>query len=257
MDELSVAKLTITLFGGLLAGVINTLAGNGSAVTLTILTEVLGLPGTLANGTNRIGIALQTLTSTFTFRREGVFSFRKHLKPIIITFSGAVVGLSLALLVSDESFMRIFRFLMVAMLLVLLVKPSRWIYPHKEGRPWPKPILWTSLFFLGIYGGFIQMGMGIFFLALIVLGAKYSLLEANALKVAVVGVYTLLGLVLFQSQGLIHWQYGLMLGLGQTLGGWGTARFASRYEKINILVYWFLVLIVILSLLSLFDILQI
>ena len=40
---------------------------------------------------------------------------------------------------------------------------------------------------LGFYGGFIQMGMGIFFLAAMVLGARYSIIDGNAVKIVVVG----------------------------------------------------------------------
>ena len=51
-------QYVIVISGGILAGIINTLAGNGSAITLTILSEMMGLPGNIANATNRIGIVV-------------------------------------------------------------------------------------------------------------------------------------------------------------------------------------------------------
>ena len=51
--ELEYYHYIIAIVGSALAGAINTLAGNGSAITLTILTELLGLPGNMANGTNK------------------------------------------------------------------------------------------------------------------------------------------------------------------------------------------------------------
>jgi len=61
--------------GGFAAGVINTLAGGGSLITVGLLV-FLGLPGTLANGTNRIGVLVQNLTSAWRFRAEGVPGLR-------------------------------------------------------------------------------------------------------------------------------------------------------------------------------------
>ena len=57
MDGLSPAGIAGLLAGGLLAGVLNTLAGGGSLLTVPLLV-LLGLPGTVANGTNRIGVLL-------------------------------------------------------------------------------------------------------------------------------------------------------------------------------------------------------
>ena len=48
--------MIIAVAGAFAAGVINALAGNGSVITLTILTELIGLPGNVANGTNRVGV---------------------------------------------------------------------------------------------------------------------------------------------------------------------------------------------------------
>ena len=61
----------IAIVGAFVAGAINTLAGNGSAITLTILTELLGLPGTVANGTNRVGVLTQSLAGSWAFYRKG------------------------------------------------------------------------------------------------------------------------------------------------------------------------------------------
>ena len=56
-------EILVLLAGGLIAGVVNTLAGGGSLLTVPILV-LIGLPGTIANGTNRIGILVQCLVAT-------------------------------------------------------------------------------------------------------------------------------------------------------------------------------------------------
>lgn len=246
-------QIIIAIGGGLIAGIINTLAGNGSAITLSILTEVLGVPGNIANGTNRIGIALQTLSSSYTFQRGGVLDWKAHKRPVILISSGALIGVLTALWVSNEQFMFVFRYLIVLMFFLLLIRPSRWIKPKESGDPWPRYIIWPALILLGFYGGFIQMGMGIFFLAIAVLGAKYTLLEANAIKVLVVAIYTVPAILLFQSQGRIEWIFGLTIGIGQLIGGIYTAKYAVKYPGINKLAYYALILAVVLAMGSLFG----
>ena len=83
---------------GLLAGLINTLAGNGSVFTLSLLLFT-GMPAGLANGTNRVGGFVQCLVSVITFRKAD--KFKPLLKvvqplchdvlPIIKTFTGFVL----------------------------------------------------------------------------------------------------------------------------------------------------------------------
>ncbi|NBB89044.1 MAG: TSUP family transporter [Bacteroidetes bacterium] len=248
-------QIIIAIVGGFLAGVINTLAGNGSAITLSILTEVMGLPGNVANGTNRIGIAFQTFISSYTFHKGGVLRIENQWRPIALVTLGAILGIGTAVYVSNDQFMFVFKYLVLLMFLLLLIHPRRWIAVEPEGKSWPKPILYGGLLLLGFYGGFIQMGMGLFFLAIAVLGARYTLLQANALKVMVVALYTLFAIVIFAWQGRVDWTIGLTLGVGQLFGGWITTRYAVRYPSINKVAYVLLLVAVGLAILSLFDVL--
>ena len=68
------------------------------------------------------------------------------------------------------------------------------------------------------YGGFLQAGIGIFLLAALVLGVGTDLLEGNALKVMVVGIYTAVALMLFVGWNQVHWEIGLALALGNMIG---------------------------------------
>ena len=97
------------------------------------------------------------------------------------------------------------------------------------------------------------MGMGIFFLAIAVLGARMTLLKANVIKVMAVGIYTVPAIVLFALDGKVHWIYGATIGIGQLVGGWLTARYAVKFPKINTYAYYALLIAVVLSLLSLFN----
>ncbi len=242
----------IVIIGGLAAGFINTLAGNGSAITLTILTEVVGLPGNLANGTNRVGVMANSVMASWVFHKNGKLKLDRGLPYIIPTVIGAMIGAIVAVMVSNEQFRIVFRFLMLMMLVVILVRPKRWLGETDTSMK-PNLLITIPLFLaLGFYGGFIQMGMGIFFLAAMVLGARFSIIESNGIKVFVVMLYTIVVLAIFQWKGLIDWKLGLLLAIGQMIGGWLAATFASRYPKADFYAYVLVVIVVIFAVIKMF-----
>lgn len=254
MIEFSLFHAFVATLGGFVAGCINTLAGNGSAITLTILTELIGLPGNVANGTNRLGVWTQSTASTWAFYRNGRLDLRHSRGYIVLTTVGALAGIYVATMVSNEQFRQVFRFLMVFMLLVILIKPKRWLRETDTSRT-ASPWLAVPLFLLlGFYGGFIQMGMGVFFLAVMVLVAHYNIIDANAVKAAVIALYTLFAVLIFAAQGYFDWRYGLALAAGQTIGGYVTARYAAQHPAAGTWAYRLLVVVVLLAIASLFGI---
>lgn len=244
----------IAIIGGFAAGVINTLAGSGSAITLTILTELLGLPGNLANGTNRVGVLTAGIAGSFAFYKNKKLDILKSRYYTIPTLVGAVIGILVAVWVSNEQFRMVFQYLMILMLFVILIKPKRWLQETNDQKK-TSPLIVIPLFLvLGFYGGFIQMGMGVFYLASMVLIGGYNIIDGNAVKTFIVMAYTLVGIAIFQYKGLIDWQLGGILAIGQTAGGWLTATYASRYRNAGIWAYRLLVLVVIWAILKLFHV---
>ncbi|MFK8100943.1 MAG: sulfite exporter TauE/SafE family protein [Saprospiraceae bacterium] len=242
----------IVIVGGFLAGCINTLAGNGSAITLTILTEVIGLSGNVANGTNRIGIFFQSFTGSVAFYRNGKFDLKKNWHYIVIMMLGALFGVYVAIQVDNAQFKSVFKVLIVLMLIVTLVNPKRWL---KETDQDFQLSLWIAapvLFALGFYGGFIQMGMGVFMLAFMVLVAKYSIIESNVIKLIAVGLYTIIIIAVFQWKGLVDWHVGLTMAVGQSIGGWVTANKASRYPQANLWAYRLLIFVIFAAIIKMF-----
>lgn len=242
----------IAILGALIAGGINTLAGNGSAITLTILTEILGLPPNVANGTNRIGIFTQSAITSVVFFKNGKLNVKRNQKYIYPILIGAIAGGVLAVNVSNEQFKAVFKFMMVFMLLAVLVKPKRWLRLTDENFK-PKWYFYLPvLLALGFYGGFIQMGMGIFFLIVMVLGIRVNIIESNAIKGFVIGLYTLLLIALFHYKGMIDWKLGGIMAIGQTLGGYLTAKFASQHKKADQIAYYVLIVVLVLAVGKLF-----
>lgn len=236
----------IAIGGGFLAGVINTLAGSGSAITMSILMLLFQLPENVANGTNRIGVLVQSIVGTATFYKEGKLP-SKNLKAFVIpTIIGAMLGVWCAIVLPNKDFRLVFTIMIVAMLGVVLVKPKRWILETPQAG---KVTWYTIPLFLaiGFYGGFIQMGVGILLLAGLVLGAKYNMIEANGIKLLIVCLYTILAMAIFAWQGLIDWRIGGIIAIGQAVGGWVAARFATRNKQAAVWAHRLLVLVILWS----------
>ena len=210
--------LVLLFVAGLAAGTLNVIAGGGSLLTIPVLIFV-GVPPTVANGTNRVAILAQNVGATWAFQRRRLLDgawLRPALVPALL---GAIVGAFLATRVSDELFQRILAGVMVGAALWMLLRAPK----SAEFGPTPPPeggrrvLLAVAWFFMGVYGGFIQAGLGFVILALLS-GAGLDLVRANAVKAALVLAYTPLALGLFAAQGLVDWGLGLALALGTLTG---------------------------------------
>ena len=202
---------------GFIAAVINVIAAGGSFITLPLLL-FLGLPAAVANGTNRVGVLAQNISAVVGFHRHRVLPVNWALKVSVPAVLGASIGVWAALNIPDLAFRRILSIVMLVMTLGTLVHKSMKGAPRAEPqRPWH----WTMLigFFLtGLYGGFLQAGVGFLLLAVTSL-AGLDLVRGNAVKVFTVMLLTTLSLVVFAGTGYVDWPAGIALGLGNLLGG--------------------------------------
>jgi uncharacterized membrane protein YfcA len=212
---------------GIIAGFINTVAGSGSLLTLPLL-MFLGLPANVANGTNRIGILLHNIVGTVTFRQHKMLNFREGLRMGIPATFGSLIGAQVAINLNEAVMTRTIGGLLVIMFFLILFNPDRWI-KSREGHPPVSRWIQIIIFFLiGIYGGFIQAGVGFFLLAGLVLGAGLDLVKANALKVFIVLLYTPFALLVFMFNDQVNYKLGLILAAGNMIGAFLGAKYAVR-----------------------------
>jgi uncharacterized membrane protein YfcA len=224
---------------GLLAGLVNTLAGNGSVFTLSLLLFT-GMPAGLANGTNRVGAFVQCLVSVLTFRKSEKFKplLKESLWLMIPTILGTVIGANSAIQVSDEILTKVIGYLMI----------------ETANRKDNKSVLNFILFFaIGWYAGFIQMGMGILFLASLVLLSKYSIIDANFIKIIICTALLFPALLIFVYNDQVEWLPAISLTIGQALGGWLATKFALENENATIWVRRVLIVMISLAIIKLFN----
>lgn len=218
-------RLLPLLGAGLLAGFINVLAGGGSLLTLPTLL-FLGMPASVANATNRIGLVAQNVTATAIFHRRGRLDLGLTLRLALLAIPGAALGAIVALEVSDTLFRRILAGILLVALYGILRGSS-----GREERVLPIPHPWglgLSFVAMGFYAGFIQAGLGFLLIAALTGLGGLDLIRSNAVKVAVVLLLQLLSLAIFQRAGQVDWTAGVVLAAGTMTGGWLGAHWQMR-----------------------------
>jgi len=245
-------EVVVLVVAGILVGFINTLAGGGSVISLSILI-MLGLPATVANGTNRIAIGLQNLAAVSSFKQQKVLEWKKSVYLAIPTLLGSLAGAEIAVDINEKVFEVAIGIIMIIMLIFILFKPQNYIYGKAEIRE--KKLHWKNyiiFFFIGIYAGFIHMGVGYFLLAGIVLGAGFDLVKSNAIKVLIILLYTPFTLIIFFINQQISWKYGVILGVGSMIGALIASRMAVK-KGVNF-VKWVIVIVVLVTSAKMFGI---
>ncbi len=222
--HLSVYNCLLLLGGGLLAGTVNTLAGGGSVLSVPLLVLV-GLPGNVANGTNRLGIFVQNAVAAVRFRAEGFSGFRSSLPVLLPIAIGSAAGALAISQVADKTFEKLFGVVMVLLLVPMLRRPAR-PTAGSSRRHSPRT---TFLIFLGIglYGGAFQAGVGIA-LILALAYSGFDLVRANSIKVVVNAALTAVAVPVFAFNHQIEWIPGLLLAAGYSAGATLGVRLAVR-----------------------------
>jgi uncharacterized protein len=254
IDIYSWEVILILIIAGFMVGIINTLAGSGTIITYSLF-MLLGLPANFANGTIRLGVIMQTLAASLTFKKGGVLDVKKGLKlgiPIVI---GSVVGAQIAATINKDIFEKVVAVVMIMMLFFIFFDPKKWIQGQAEKiAKKPNALQIVIFFFIGLYGGFIHIGVGIFLLAGLVLNAGYDLVRANALKVFIVLLYSPFALIVFMLNDQVHFAMGLISAIGNIFGGIVASHFAISWGAK--FIRWVLIIIIILftgKLLGIYD----
>ena len=216
---------------GFLAGFINTLAGSGSLLSLPMLI-FLGLPANIANGTNRIAILLQNAVASGSFHKQKVLDTKIGFRLAIPAILGSILGANIAVELDASAVKTIIGILLILMFFLLLLKPSAWIKGKaNELTKETKLSFWQYVifFFIGIYGGFIQAGTGLFLLAGLVLGSGLDLVKANAVKVFIAFAFTIFALIIFMYNSQVDYKIGLILAVGNMSGAFVASKFAVSW----------------------------
>ncbi len=227
-------QIVLILVTGILAGLISTLGGGGSLLTMPMLI-FLGLPAAEANGTNRIGLFIQDLVGIVSFRRKGYFypkiSFILGLPAVL----GSLLGVRVAISISGELFEKILGVIMIMVLITILTRPEKRFIKEIEGENWGIirfAVAILVFFGVGFYGGFIQAGVGFIIIIALTLITGIPLVKVNCLKIFIRFAFTISSLLMFSISGKVNLLLGLTLAAGCSIGAYfGSIIAISKGEK--------------------------
>jgi len=235
---------------GAVAAFINVTAGGGSSLTLPVLI-FLGLDPSVANGTNRVAILFQNVSSIYSFKREKYYEFKNSLILSALTLPGAIIGAITAVKISDELFEKILGVIMILIIVTMLLPKKKTDKTNNDFKiDWK---ITLSMIIIGFYGAFMQVGVGFLLMAAFQYLMSLDLIRVNMHKVFVVFVFTIPALIVFILTDNINWYYGLTLSVGYSIGGWWGAKLSvKKGEKFIKLVLIVAILIMSLKLLNVF-----
>lgn len=218
----------VLLISGTAVGIINTLAGGGSIITMTMF-MAFGLPINIANGTNRIAVLMQNLAATVTFIRKKSFNINHGLLLSIPVILGNIAGSFVASYINEWIFKICFGVILLV-IMIYLVLDTR--IKLKAGNNVDiKPLHYLWFFLIGFYGGYIYIGIGYLILAVALWVMRIDLVTANAIKGFVILLATPFSLAVFMIMGNVDYKFGLIHGLGNMIGSFLASRYMADWGK--------------------------
>jgi len=216
---------------GIVVAFINSIAGGASSLSIPIMI-LLGLPPTVANGTNRFGMLVGIFSSVFSMRRYGYLrmDIAKALLPP--TILGGIAGTFIAIVIDDAHFQILLAIVMVGVAIMSSMGTDPLGKPPEcpPARPGVKGFLGFT--FVGFYGGFLQVGMG--FIQIFAL-RKYSGLDLkhiNALKSFLSLWFISISSLAFLWVNKVRVDLSIIMALGGLLGGLLGSKFQHKHDQI-------------------------
>lgn len=235
---------------GIVAGFLNVMAGGGSLLTVPAMV-FMGIPGEVANGTNRIAILAQNLTAVTTFFRNGFADFKLSLSLAACALPGAIAGAMVGVQLQGDWFNRLLALVMVGVMVIMYFEKGK-AEAAEDYQPTSRQLLTGHILMVGVgfWGGFIQIGVGFIIMPVLNRVMGLDLVRTNMHKVFIIATYTIAALAIFASQLEVLWIVGAALALGNSIGGYLGAKFTiSEGEKLIKLILNVVLILFIIKLL--------
>lgn len=229
MSATDLALIVLLLVTGAAAGWLNTVAGGGSLLTVPALMWY-GLPADVANGTSRIAILAQGVTAVSGFRREKKLDLRLLSSVAAPNILGAMLGAYAATIIPNDVFKPVLVVALIAMAFSMFLKPETFEPPQGSTPRHPREHRFgmLALFLAGLYGGFLQAGVGFVLLAVFASVLHIDLVRGNALKVALIFLYSLVVVAIFATRSKVDYTSGAILAVGHVVGAHAGVRFSVK-----------------------------
>ncbi len=227
---MDILEITLLFAGGVLAGIINVMAGGAGFMTFPLLVAA-GMSEIEANASNFVAVLPANVVGSYVYRHE-IQTVRKHLAlRLFLAASGGLIGSMILVWSGQASFQKAIPWLLLFATLSFALGP--WLKGKLErdfafdGSKW----LWLSFlleFAVYVYGGYFGLGMGIVMFAIYAIFSHLSIHQANAIRNVTITLMTLISIAIFARAGVIRWLPSLVMMAGAIVGGYGMVNVARR-----------------------------
>lgn len=166
------------------------------------------------------------------FRKYGKLDQSALLPILLPTVAGSLLGSLVASYLPPDILKPVLLGTMLAMTLLVVLRPST--FPTPAEQPFAisaKPAANVWLFVAGVYGGFVQAGVGFILLTALAGVLRYDLVRANALKMACTLVFSVVALSVFIARDQVLWIPGLIVGVATIVGVQLSVKFAIGAQQ--------------------------
>lgn len=221
-------QLALLAAAGFASGWINVIAGGGSLLTVPVMV-FMGLPGPVANGTNRIAIIAQNMTAVGAFFKNGLSDFRLSMSLAAAASIGAYFGAQVGVRLDGAAFNYVVAAVMLAVLVLMATGEDK-AKPRPDATSSARNLVAGHLLMVGagFWGGFIQIGVGFLMMPILYRVMGLDLVRTNMHKVFIALVFSFVALWVFAANAPIAWDAGIALAAGNALGGWMGAHATIR-----------------------------
>ena len=223
--------LLLACLAAFMAGILNSLAGGGSFITLPALLFI-GIPPVLANTTSAAVLLPGYLGSVFGFKKTyKTIQIRSLIPLLIITLIFSVGGAYLLINSSDEFFLKFIPLLIMAATLLFIINPSYQEEIEKSNSTLLKKF---GLSLVSTYGGYFNGGLGIALLSVLSLDSEFSLKQISAIKSSLSLMITLVSVSIFFLNDFIVWSYVFFMMIFSILGGFLGAKVTEALPTVYV-----------------------
>ena len=204
---------------GAVVSLINSIAGGGSTLSLPLMI-FLGMPATVANGTNRIGLIIGNCSSVFNLMKHGYLNKKIFLQLLLPTIAGTAIGAFFLVRIGDRAFQAILA--CVICLVVVMSNLRKDILGKPPATP-PEKLTWKGALgfaLISIYGCIVQVGVGFVQIFGLTRYTGLDPIRVNALKNALTNVFLLMSTTVLGIAGKINWPIAIVMAAGAWLGGY-------------------------------------
>lgn len=206
--------LILIFLGGILGGMISSVAGGASIVSYPILL-ISGVPPIFANITNHGTLIFDYLGAISSSTRELKGHWKQAIFYSLSATVGAMFGTYLLLVFPSKVFEKVVPIFLILSGLLFLIGNKKRI----STRIIPKPLIIVTMFLMGCYTGYFGGANGVILLAALQYLSNEDFLVNNAIKNVICGIANVVAFIIFVFRSQVYWLQGIFLALGMLIGG--------------------------------------